>query len=183
MAVKSWDAHVELVEESGVMIAKSHKELTVLSWDELAAHDCSMYLQGSIAYNINEQKLAVWDGSDYWVDTDGESHAGGRPVELYWYVFTDSPQKVQNGDTINAVLGYPPVLMCFDEDPPTQDTPQLEITGTSSDTGIFEAVVFSRDGMNGINIEPRAEGLAVLSASAPAYGATLSINIEVTNEP
>lgn len=77
MAVVTWNDHIEIVESGGETKAKVHAELTVLSWDELASHDCSMYLQGSIALNIPEHKLAIWDGESDWYDEDGETHAGG----------------------------------------------------------------------------------------------------------
>lgn len=67
MAVKSWDDHVELVEEGGVMVAKSHKEFTVQATAEIADINTAHCLQGSIVLDISTGKLSVWDGTA-WVE-------------------------------------------------------------------------------------------------------------------
>ena len=67
MAVKSWDDHVELVEEGGVMGAKSHKEFTVQTTVEIADIDTTYCLQGSIVLDISTGKMSVWDGEN-WVE-------------------------------------------------------------------------------------------------------------------
>jgi len=67
MAVKSWDDHVELVEEGGVMVAKSHKEFTVQTTAEIADINTAHCLQGSIVLDISTGKMHVWDGSQ-WVE-------------------------------------------------------------------------------------------------------------------
>ena len=67
MAVKSWDDHVELVEEGGVMVAKSHKEFTVKETAEISDIDTTYCLQGSIVLDISTGKMSVWDGEN-WVE-------------------------------------------------------------------------------------------------------------------
>lgn len=89
MAVKSWDDHVELVEEGGVMVAKSHKEFTVVSWDELAGIDVNCCLQGSIVYNISDGKIAVWDGTSEWIEPDGTVHEQPAGNLVYGYMLID----------------------------------------------------------------------------------------------
>lgn len=180
MAVVTWNDHIEIVESGGETKAKVHEELTVLSWDELAAHDCSLYLQGSIAYNINEQKIAVWDGSDYWVDTDGETHAGGGSVEMKFYRRSSKGwSEILEGGTITVVQESSIVVGATDA-PIVDDEPSLvDIEAESSDTEIATVETYDADYGCQAEVTGVDEGTAEITLTVISTGETFHFNVNV----
>lgn len=160
------------------------KEFVCNSFDDLSEIDTSNLLMGSIAYSISDGKLAVWDGSEYWVDTDGESHGMVVACTLgsvsVFKINPPEPPKPFDYTSDTLTVQETPVALVITsaDDPTTPLTDMTNIVSKNSEVATAEIGAFGSTPVLEVTSHVTGEPMTTtISVDLPSKGCTLILNV------